>query len=409
MLTKRLALIALCFALCVFQVVAQDLPACDEREYLVEYPRVDPALWCLEASLEAEASGEMAFTALAFGDDGTLYATRPLSGEVLAIRDTDGDRLVDTPTIIIGGLHLPNGLAFANKALYIMGDGMVYRYAEGETTILVDDLPHGRGFMASGIAIHEERLYVAIPFPCDFCLADDELEGTVLSFALDGSEQKMIARGLRYPSGLQFYEGALWVTDTARDGLDDMPLLDELNRIDLDSEMVPHFGFPYCYGLDNSADILGDFDCTTASPPTLIAETHSTPLAILAYDSDLFSFLTGDLLVVFAGSFDNSQIRGYSIVSIDFVRDDGRIRTEAIVPADPVIAGNPRSFYTAENGVAMIHSTIVNQRGAGIWPHRIFAVAVSDEGWIYMSANSRIYVLRPSDWDVCAIEYRECK
>lgn len=408
-MTQRFTLILLWLVLVVFGAIAQELTSCDEREFLVEYPRVEPNMWCIENPVADETAGEWAFTALAFGDDGTLYATRPHTGEVLAMRDTDGDALVDSPYVIADGMRLPNGLAYADGVLYILGDGIVYRYVEGETSVLVDDLPHGRGFMASGITVHENHLYVGIPFPCDFCLPDDKLHGTVLSFALDGSDRQIVARGLRYPAGLEFYEGKLWVTDTARDGLDrNASFLDELNTIDLASNIIPHFGFPYCYGSENIVDMLSDFDCATATPPALVIETHSTPIALQPYNADLYRFLKGDLIVVLAGSFDNSILRGYAIYSIDTVRDDGRIRYEAIMPTDSHIAGPDQRFYDREGGITQYHSTIVNLRGAGIWPHRIFDIAISKEGWIYISANSRIYVLRPNIRDVCELGLREC-
>lgn len=392
------------------QTTAQDLPACGERDYLVEYPRVETLLWCMEQAVFVEEGGEMAFTALAFGDDGTLYATRPLSGEVLAIVDSNDDFLVDNPTVIAEGLRLPNGLAFANGELYIIGDGMIYRYADGETTVLVDDLPNGRGFMASGITVHEEHLYVGIPFPCDFCLPDNELHGTVLSFALDGSERQIVAQGLRYPAGLQFYEGTLWVTDTSRDGFHDLQALDELNRIDLDSDAIPHFGFPFCYGQNNSFDSDAEFDCSRATAPTLNLASHSTPLAIIPYESNLLPFITGDLLIVFGGSFDNSIIRGYAVYSIDMLRDDGRIQYEAILPGDKAIAGDARFFYEPDIGMRLNHATLVNQRGAGIWPHRVYDVAVSSEGWIYISTGGgQILVLRQSDYDACGNNFRDCE
>lgn len=404
---QRIIFISLWLVLLVIQVSAQDQSSCDERKYHVDYPRVDPVLWCIENPVVDEDVGEWAFTALAFGDDGTLYATRPQSGEVLAMRDTDGDSLVDSPFVIAQGLRLPNGLAYADGVLYIMGDGIVYRYQDGETSILVDDLPGGRGFMASAITVHGERLYVAIPFPCDFCVADNELEGTVLSFALDGSDRKIVARGLRYPSSLLYYDGALWVTDTARDGLRDVLMLDELNRIDLGSSTIPNFGFPYCYGSENTPDMSGDFDCNTATAPTLSFNTHSTPIAMADYESSTYPFINGNLLIAFAGSFDNSLFNGYAIYTVNMRRDDGRIYYEAIMPADPVIAGDAFA-YTESSEIILYLARIVNQRGAGIWPHRVYGITISNEGWIYFSAKSRIYVLTPGSRDVCGLHLREC-
>ena len=58
---------------------AQDLPPCGERSHVVLSPWTDSSHWCLEEVLHDD-SGVLTFTALAAGDDGTLYATRPLQG-----------------------------------------------------------------------------------------------------------------------------------------------------------------------------------------------------------------------------------------------------------------------------------------------------------------------------------------
>jgi glucose/arabinose dehydrogenase len=67
----------------------------------------------------------------------------------------------------------------------------------------------------------------------------------------DGSNVKIIARGIRDTQGFDFdpVTGNIWWTDNGRDdwGNDNPP--DELNLITrLDGSQ--HFGFPYCYGTD---------------------------------------------------------------------------------------------------------------------------------------------------------------
>jgi glucose/arabinose dehydrogenase len=268
----------------------------------------------------------------------------------------------------------------------------------------VDDLPSERGFMASGITYHDGWLYVGVPMPCDFCIPDDELHGTVLRMRLDGSQREVMARGLRYPAGLTVWDDALWVTDTGRDDSRLVIGTDEINRIDLNSETIPHFGFPYCEGRENNANFPDIFDCSTATQAHFILYTHSTPLALQPYQGAAFPFLTGDLLLVLGGSVNNSTIRGYQVIFVE--EENDTVFFETMIPSDRIIAGTDRVAYTPDGYLPMFAQRL-NRRGAGVWTHRIFDVALSPEGWIYISVGGgQIFVLRPGDIDGC--QYRRC-
>jgi glucose/arabinose dehydrogenase len=328
-------------------------------------------------------------------------------------------------------MRLPNGLAAEGNSLYIIGDGAVYRYENDSLTTIADDLPGGRGFMASGIAVQDGLIYLGIPYPCNLCDVDNELYGTVLSMDANGENRQIVARGLRYPAGLAFYQGALYVTDTGRDNLDFsslvenarnqqdealldgiqrgyIPPYDEVNRIDLGGD-IPHFGFPYCLGLENIPDVIGDFDCADATAPTWIFRSRSNPLALQAYDSTTFPWLRGTMLIALGGSFDNSIIEGYALVAARNL-DDGRVASEVILPTDVWITFN-QLYVNEQSFISTASSETVNRRGAGIWPHRIYDIAVSPEGWIYSSVGGEgIYVLRPgniSTEEICR-RWREC-
>jgi len=123
-------------------------------------------LACLEEVINDPGAGQLAFTALAPAPDGTLYAARPLTGEVVALTDSDGDHLPDTPSVVAEGLTLPNGLAYHDGALYISGGSHIYRLHGSQLETLVDDLPSGGGFWTGGIAV-ADRIYVARR-ACDF-------------------------------------------------------------------------------------------------------------------------------------------------------------------------------------------------------------------------------------------------
>jgi glucose/arabinose dehydrogenase len=342
-----------------------------------EEPWIKAGSACLEEVINDPSAGELAFTALAVAPDGTLYAARPLAGEVLALTDTNGDLLPDTPQIVAEGLTLPNGLDYYDGALYISGGARVYRLQGGELETLVDDLPSGDGgFWTGGIAVSDGRIYVATGAPCDFCAPDDSARGAILSYALDGTDRQIVATGLRQPADLAFQRSDLYVLDSARDGLFDTPDLDELNRV----EQGANFGFPYCVGSTNTPDMPGDFDCANATPPLVAFPTASTPLGIAAYRGETIPALEGKLLVVLNGSYNDLSLRGYWVAIVDPVA-----RTiESLMPTRPdAFVG---SDFTVEQ---------MNYRGSGFFPHRPLDVAVTEQGWVYISVGGgRILALR---------------
>ena len=129
--------------------------------------------------------------------------------------------------------------------------------------------------------------------------------------------------------------------------------------------------------------MLADFDCAEAVVPEIALQTHSTPYALLPYEGAAFPFLRDDLLLVLSGSSNNDPIRGYSVAYLEELVDK-RI-FETILPHDRSIAGVDRVVYDAAIGYQSLFAELLNNRGAGPWPHRIFDVAVSPEGWLCTS------------------------
>ncbi len=352
---------------------------CPQRPTYLSQPWIQVGIACLESVIDDPSLGELAFTALAAAPDGTLYAARPLAGEVLVLTDTDGDGLPDTPRVVADGLTLPNGLDYHDGALYISGGSHLYRLRDGVLDTLVDDLPSGGGFWTGGVAAADDgRIYVATGAPCDACASDDPARGAVLSFAADGSDRQVIATGLRQPADLAFQGGDLYVLDSARSALFDTPDLDEVDRVSPGTH--PNFGFPYCIGMTNAPDLPG-FDCSQATPPVIALPTASTPIGITAYRGDAIPSLQGELLIALSGSYNQLDLRGYQVVAAD--PQTGTFNS--FMPTRP--DANPASNFTVEQ---------MNYRGSGFFPQRPLDVAVTDQGWVYISVGGgRILALRP--------------
>lgn len=368
----------------VHSPLSQSLPPCAERPGFRDPPWIDGRRYCLENVIRDPDGGDLAFTALAAAPDGTLYAARPHTGEVLAITDSDGDGLPDEIRVVASDLTLPNGLAYHNGALYISAGSRLYRLVDDQLDILVDDVPVGSsGWGGSVIVGPDNRLYVSTSASCDFCVPPQPELGAVLSYALDGSDRQIVATGLRQAGDLAFLHGDLWATDSARTGLIDVPNLDELNAV----RWGAHFGWPYCVGKDNQPDgLAGDFDCTTAAAPALTFPTGSTPTGMVAYTSDTLPDLNGSLIVILRGSYNQPDLRGYAVVAVRFDEQGVLLGYDLLIPFENVPAG--RTGYSLSD---------MNYRNSGFWPYRPLDITVSREGWLYLSVSGgQILVIRPA-------------
>ncbi len=335
----RFSWIILLSVLLVVRASAQtdDLVPCAERPHALDQPWTQPGLACLEEVFNDATFGVLAFAVLTVSDDGTLYAADPTTGNLYKFSDTDGDLLPDMPEILVGGLPRPTGLTFYDGAVYIAAQNSVFRYQNSVLETLIDTLPTQFGYWNGGIAVHDGRLYIGATdstIPCD---AGDRSEcGAVLSYTLDGTDRQVVQNGLAQPYDLVFVDNTFWLTDTARDSI--------VNDTNLNFSLQP----------------------------------DSTPLGIAHYNHDAIPSLTGKLLITLNGSFDSVNLTGYQLLSFDPL-------THAIIALMP-FAGDER-----------YDNLQMNLRGSGFFPQRPLDVAVSPEGWVYISiTDGRILALRPN-------------
>lgn len=381
---KTFMIFLVCGMIAALAVGQPSMPVCGARPTALSQPWISNSSGiCLESVIDDPQAGELAFTALAVTPDNVLYATRPLAGEVWALHDLDGDGLPETPSRAAAGLTLPNGLAYHDGALYIVGGAHLYRLRDGAVTTLVDTIPSGGGVWTGGVAIHDGRVYVGVGAPCDGCVFDETGgRGAIWSFDLDGGSPRIEARGLRSPADLNVYDGALWIVDSARDGLRLQANMDELNRL-VPGETA-HFGFPGCVGAENAPDLDAGIDCTAAEAPILTFPTGSRPLGIAPYSGGALPALGTGFLVALGGTYNETELVGYRVVMVT-PTDDGWI-TRPLTPVDPE-PGNPVTAFDIEQ---------INYRGSGLWRHRPYDVTVNEWGWVYISiGGGRILALRP--------------
>jgi glucose/arabinose dehydrogenase len=373
---------------------AQELVRCSERPTQVLLPRSRMG-FCMELVYHEQNAGEMAFTALAFTSDGTLFATRPLYGQLLILKDTDGDFLPDSPQLIAENLSLPNTLTVHDDVVYIAGGNAVYRWQNNTLTTLIDDLPTGTGVWNGGIVVYEGRLIVGVGAPCNWCNFDTQTYGLLLSFALDGSDRQIMATGLRQPTALGVYDGQLWVGDSAPYGTSVMAR-DELQVVVQGAD----YGFPRCTDSAIAYDATTNNDCGTVIPPDYAFKPFAMPYSVLEYTGEAFADLQGKLLLLLAGTPNRSDPSGFELIAFTPMTERDQTEFDTLVPYDLSISYNVEYTYgTMRQGAGHYFngdSEMLTRRGAGFYPHHPLSIAISPEGWIYIAVSwGKIYVLRP--------------
>ncbi len=333
---------------------------------------VDPARYCLERVTQSEMQNALDFTALASAPDGTLYAARPLSGAVYALRDTDSDGLPDSPTLLVDGLDRPNALLYHNETLYIGTRDAVYQWRDSTLSRLIESLPRSTLWNGGLALTQDNRLLIGISTGCEDC--DEKMRhGGVLACSIEGGICEPFAYGLRQPLGLAWdaTRGALWVTDSL-DGQ-----ADEVNLV----YGGEHLGYPFCGDEQSSSttSLKGYWGCNDYTNAVGYLPSGSTPAALTLYYGEAFPHLNGQVLVLLSGSYNQARTAGYALT--------------ALAPNTGTIA-YLAPFIEAGRGLHNLNEMQQN-RGEGFYPHRLYGLTINAQGWIYFSGGGTIYAIRP--------------
>src|SRR3989442_128779 len=165
---------------------------------------------------------------LALDPSGALLVSIPNQGRVVALPEVSRPNRLRSAVTIVAGLRLPHGLAVRDGHIWLAETGRVLRFRYDATTraasdplVIVPDLPPGAHHWTRSIAFGPDgRLYVAIGSSCDVCREGDRRRATIVSYNPDGSNERLVATGLRNPVGLAFEPrshalcGSFWRPDS---------------------------------------------------------------------------------------------------------------------------------------------------------------------------------------------------
>lgn len=272
---------------------------------------------------------------MALAPNGDVLVSNPGAGTITLVRD-DGAG-VTRQFEFASGLLRPHDMVFRRIGdltyLYIAESNQVSRavYQSGDTSlgdrdVVVADLPDESTTELRGTYAHrlknialspDNQLYVSIASSCNACAEDavsNPVRGAIYQYNADGSNPRLVARGIRNAEGLDFLPGTneLWVTINNRDELpypfdddfDGNGSIDygkiiqsfvDLNPPDLFTRVRigGNYGWPYCNAMPNASmsnlesvrDVETNpdgraLDCGTVDSASKGLRAHSAPLGM---------------------------------------------------------------------------------------------------------------------------------
>ncbi|MDP2671239.1 MAG: PQQ-dependent sugar dehydrogenase [bacterium] len=263
---------------------------------------------------------------LQFSPGGTLLASVPAQGRVVALPDVDNDGKADKVVNLLTGLNKPHGLAFYQGKLFVAELTKVSRYSFDEKKLTTSfdkklfSYPYQGGHSTRSVVIDKNGvLFVTVGSSCNVCVESEEwLAGVVVSDT-EGRKPRLFAKGLRNSVFLKISPetGKLWGTDMGRDLLGDNTPKEDINIIKDGGD----YGWPFCYENkvhDDKFDPGNNHSCESTSAPVWSMQAHSAPLGLNFIDSQQFpDSWQGDMLVAFHGSWNRTVPTGYKIVKLD--------------------------------------------------------------------------------------------
>ncbi|HUH31513.1 MAG TPA: sorbosone dehydrogenase family protein [Rhodanobacter sp.] len=254
---------------------------------------------------------------------------------IILLRDTDGDGVAETRSVLLRDLHSPFGMALIGNTLYVADtDALLsFPYRDGATTISVPgrkiiDLPAGtinHHWTKNVIASPDgSKLYVTVGSNSNAGengLAVEANRARILQVDVRTGAVRAFATGLRNPNGMgwQPQSGALWTAVNERD--------------ELGSDLVPDYmtsvrdggfyGWPFSYygqHVDTRVRPQNPALVATALVPDYALGPHTASLGLAFNTAHLFpAHYANGAFIGQHGSWNRKPRSGYKVIFVPFV------------------------------------------------------------------------------------------
>ena len=275
-------------------------------------------------------------------------AGTPSADRITLLRDTDGDGIAETRSVLLDGLHSPFGMALVGARLYVANTDAVVSFPYSAGQLRIDapatrlvDLPAGpinhhwtKNLIASPDG---QTLYVTVGSNSNVAEngIDQEVDrAAIWTVDIATGAHRIYASGLRNPNGMGWEPGSqtLWTVVNERDELGSDLVPDYLTSVRRDG----FYGWPYSYfggHVDSRVQPPAPEMVARAIVPDYALGTHVAPLGMAFADGQsLGARFAHGVFVGEHGSWNRKPRSGYKVVFVPF---DGP-RPSGAMPVDVV-------------------------------------------------------------------------
>ena len=256
-------------------------------------------------------------------DKDNLFVTDNKANALWVISEKDRNN----PKIVDSKLNGVTSIFYYNGLVYIATENKIIRYTDiqsdgsyKEKKILIDNLPKPKKDLYHTIIVHNNRIYIGISADCESCQPRDKRLGSIMSYSIDGKDEKLFARGVKQISDMQVYDNKLIVTDIGRLNINNQMPMVEINKI----EEGKDYGWPYCYGymnIDPKYTEKSDFCKNKAEPPITELPKGTGVAGLSLIPNNFYKNFTDNYVFIYQGGQQNSIPKGYKVVIKDIYKN----------------------------------------------------------------------------------------
>ncbi|MFL6550395.1 MAG: YbhB/YbcL family Raf kinase inhibitor-like protein [Povalibacter sp.] len=281
---------------------------------------------------------------IAVAEDGTVYVTQRTPGNLVMLKDLDGDGVVDAQRVVANVKDL-HGIEIRGRKIYLVDVHRIYSAdlrADGflgPLSVVSRGLPDAGQHPNRTLRFSPEgELFVSVGSTCNACDEPNPENATLERVDLNTGKREIFASGLRNTIGFDWHPGSsrLYGMDQGIDWLGDDEQIEELNEI----KAKTMYGWPFVYGedkfnpQDEPPDVTQLYWAKLSEEPVAGYTAHAAPMQMQFYRASQFpSEYRDSAFFANHGSWNRKPPSGYNVVRAVFNASG------AFVSFEPFVSG----------------------------------------------------------------------
>ena len=321
------------------------------------------------------------------GPNGDIFVaesnTKKSEDRITILRDTNKDGVPELQEIFAEKLNKPLGMLILNGYFYIANTDGLYRYPyqTGETRITkkgekILDLPAGgyNNHWTRNLLVNSAgtKIYISVGSASNVAehgMDTEKRRANILEINPDGTGEKIYAKGLRNPVGMDWSPGSneLWTAVNERDELGDDLVPDYITSV----KPGGFYGWPYSYYGQNADPRMkgeGKDLVAKALVPDVPMGSHTASLGLAFYNKTQFpAKYRNGAFVGQHGSWNRSKLSGYRVAFVPFANGKPSGKPESFltgfVKDEDNVFGRPVGITVLQDGSMLV----CDDSGNTIW------------------------------------------